>query len=385
MSEDTQKIVSASLLLEQARRQLHEFEERQQRQQQQLQILEDIIEQNDVMAIVWRMEADKWPVEYISGNTEWILGYTPEDFLSGRVSWSGITYPADNSRLEREIEEHVKKGDRKWAQEYRLVAKSGEILWFRDINRLISDPADGAVKIQAVLYDITERRKIGDERRLISQRIALTREEEKKRLSTALHDAIGVMVVSLSSSLVIAQEEIKHGGKSSAAAELNRAMGLLKEVAAIMKQICVDIRPPVLEIAGLSGALSELISRLKRRSKISIVSKINLPDAVGSLGSHLDMVVYRLVHEALFNAIKYSKAKNIKLNVKQDCDNVTLTISDDGCGFNMTKVKSKKECFGLKIMREEAQGVGGDILIDSELGRGTVIKAKFPYRHTDVV
>ena len=345
---------------------------------QQQQMLEDVINQNDALVVVWRMEPNKWPIEFISGNIANILGYTGDDFLSGRVSWPGITHQEDNPRLEKEVAEHLTRGDRKWSQEYRLITKSGEVRWFHDNNLAFTDSTGRIVKIQAVIYDITERRKIEEECRVISNRIMQAREEEKRRLSTDLHNAIGAMVVGLSSSLIIAQEELRHGSAGNANAKLAQTKKLLKEIAAMMKQVCVDIRPPALEISGLAGALAELISRVGGCSKIKISHRINLPDDWEQNHERAGIVIYRLAQEALSNAVKHSRAKNLEIVINYDNKKVMLSISDDGCGFETDKGESERSTLGLKIMREQVESIGGGLLIDSKPGRGTAIKAKFP-------
>lgn len=121
--------------------------------------LEDIINRSESMIFVWGVKPGQWPVEFASKNVETILGYTAADFLSGRVSWPGITYQEDAPRLEMEVARYLEKGDRKWSQEYRLTTKSGEVRWFHDSNLALTDPAGEIVKIQAVVHDITGRKR----------------------------------------------------------------------------------------------------------------------------------------------------------------------------------------------------------------------------------
>ena len=94
----------------------------------------------------------------------------------------------------------------------------------------------------------------------------------------------------------------------------------------------------------------------------------------------MEIVIYRLVQEALNNAAKHSKAKKLKLNVNYDAEKVLLSVSDNGCGFDAASPRLKKTSLGLKIMREDAESVGGSLVIDSQPGQGTVIRAEFPLR-----
>ncbi len=340
--------------------------------------LEDIINQNDVLVLVWRMEANKWPVEFISGNVVNILGYTSDDFLSGRVLLSGITHQDNNPRFEEEIAGRLGQGERRWSQEYRLITKSGEVKWFHNNNLVFTDSTSRITKIQAVLYDITERKQIEEERNLISNRIRQAEEREQKKVAGAIHDIAGSMLVGLSSSLILVEEELKHGGVNNAIGKLHQTGRLVKDLVEMMKNVSADIWPPNLEITGLSGSLLALFSQADSYSKIKIFHSVNLPDDWEKNYKRAGIVVYRLVQEALSNAIKYSKAENLEVVVNYDDNKVTLSFSDDGCGFKMYMARSESAGCGLEIMKEQVKSIGGNIRITSELGSGTVIKADFP-------
>ncbi len=248
----------------------------------------------------------------------------------------------------------------------------------------LCDAGGNIIGITAVSLDITERREIEEERRLISRWIMRVKEEEKRRFSVILHDAIGDMQVGLSSSLLLVEEEIKHGRATRAVARVGQTKKLVKSLAAMMKTVCVNIWPPALETSGLSGAISEFVSRFSGRVKIKTSHSINLPDNGRTADNLTEMIVYRLVQEAFNNAAKYSKAKNLELIIKHDDSKVMISVSDDGRGFDAGRLRFKKSSLGLKIMREDAESVGGSLSIDSKPGRGTVIKAEFPRRPASV-
>ncbi|MEI7481401.1 MAG: PAS domain S-box protein [Elusimicrobiota bacterium] len=341
------------------------------------QTLEEIINQNDTLVVVWGIDTDQWPVEFISGNVTSILGYSSDDFLSGRVSWPGITHPDDNPRLELETTRHLKQGDRKWSQEYRLITKSGGIKWFRDNNIAFTSTTGQITNIQAVIHDITERKKIEEERKLIDNRIRQAQEDEQKKVAGAIHDISGSMLVGLSSSLLLVEEELKRGGVNNAIGKLHQTRTLVKNMVEMMKNVSADIWPPNLEIAGLSGALAAFFTQVGSYSKIKISHYINIPDDWEKYHARAGIVVYRLAQETLSNAIKHSGAKNLKVVINCDNDILKFSINDDGCGFEIDKVRSES-CYGLEIMREQVKSIGGSILITSKPGRGTAIEAEFP-------
>jgi PAS domain S-box-containing protein len=120
--------------------------------------LTDIINSGPAWVFIWRID-EGWPVEFVSENIK-KLGYTPQDFYSGRVSWPGITYPEDVPRLEKEVNALLKKKTPEFSQHYRLFKKSGEVCWVEDRNRLIYNEQGEATHIQGVIFDVTEKKKM---------------------------------------------------------------------------------------------------------------------------------------------------------------------------------------------------------------------------------
>jgi two-component system sensor kinase FixL len=124
--------------------------------------LREIIDRSPALVFLWRVAPGQWPVEFVSENVQQALGYTADDFLSGRVSWPGITHPDDVPRLEAEIAAYLAEGRKDWSQEYRLITRSGEIRWFQDQNLVLGDENGRPTRIQSVVLDVTERRRMAD-------------------------------------------------------------------------------------------------------------------------------------------------------------------------------------------------------------------------------
>ncbi len=123
--------------------------------------LESIVNRGPAMLFLWRFE-EGWPIELVSENVSQ-LGYSAQDFMDGEVKWLDITYPDDVSNIEKDVEKVMEDGILEWDQEYRLITKEGEIRWIQDWNRAIADDNNSVTHIQAIVLDITERKKAEDE------------------------------------------------------------------------------------------------------------------------------------------------------------------------------------------------------------------------------
>ncbi|MFC1489738.1 PAS domain S-box protein [Candidatus Latescibacterota bacterium] len=120
-----------------------------------LENLESIINSSPLMTFLWPIK-EGWPVEFVSENVRDILGYSSEDFISGKVSWPEITHPDDIKRLESEIAEYFEKNITEFNQEYRLITKSGKVCWMKDQNKVLLNSKGTPTHIQSIVIDITE-------------------------------------------------------------------------------------------------------------------------------------------------------------------------------------------------------------------------------------
>lgn len=256
----------------------------------------------------------------------------------------------------------------------------------RDGTPLITEVTARNVNLGPAVYgilierDVTRRRQLEEEGRLVSGRIMLAREAEKKRLAASLHDAIGAMQVGMASLLRLIEENIRLGERRKAFVRIEQARKLLKTATSAVKRACVESWPPALAVSGLDAVLRELLSGFAGRSKIGVQADIRLPGVERASKSPLDIVLYRLAQEALSNAEKHSGAKNLEFSVGSENGWLTLSVRDDGRGFDMARAKGKRSSLGLKIMAEAAGSAGGYFSVYSKPAGGTLIKAELPLR-----
>ena len=146
------------------------------------------------------------------------------------------------------------------------------------------------------------------------------------------------------------------------------------------------LRPTVLDDLGLVDAIRECISNMHfKRNGIDM--KTDFSGALNDMDEYTNITVYRLVQESLNNIVKHADATEIKLTLRrqendEQFDEVSLTIADDGCGFDsgdLARAGATKG-FGLINMRERALALGGTLTVESNDHdyRGTVITAHFP-------
>ena len=138
------------------------------------------------------------------------------------------------------------------------------------------------------------------------------------------------------------------------------------------------LRASPLDDLGLLLALRKLAETAAERSQFAL--QLSLPDHIPPLAPDVEQCIYRVTQEALENVVRHARASQLSLALTADMKGITLTVADDGAGFNPLHVKQNGQ-FGLAGMRERAAMVGAAFEVDSRPHGGTRIKLtlKEPY------
>jgi signal transduction histidine kinase len=209
------------------------------------------------------------------------------------------------------------------------------------------------------------------------QRVAAA-EAERGRWARELHDetlqALGNLRLVLSGAR-------RSGDPDAMTAAIGRALEQLELDITTLRALITELRPAALDQLGLEPALLALMDRV-RRGGLDVDAHVDLAHgrerASGRHVMELETGVYRIVQEALTNAAKHGGATRASVAVVEDDDKLSLTVSDDGAGFDPGAVTAG---FGLAGMRERAELLGGDLSVRSAPGQGTTISAalRSPY------
>jgi len=202
-------------------------------------------------------------------------------------------------------------------------------------------------------------------------------EEEKYRLARELHDGIGQNLLFLKLKIQKLEDKLKLIKYKDP--EIKNINILLGSTIQDLKNILYELKPRVLEEAGLKSALSLLCNKLIYEGDLK--GNIDIVGLEDRLDSKLEVAVYRIVQEALNNIVKHSKAQSFNVQLLEIDNTIRLIISDDGIGFNVETAlygKSEVNSFGLFNMKERTENYKGRFKIESTEGAGTVIVVEIP-------
>ena len=220
--------------------------------------------------------------------------------------------------------------------------------------------------------DITERREAEAALASVSGRLIAAQEQERSRIARELHDDIGQRLAMLS-------VELAQLRGSSNSPELTNHIGGLQtqasEIAADVQSLSHELHSSRLQYLGMAAAMRGFCKEFTQQQKVEV--DFDTHDVPASLSPELSLCFFRVLQEALHNASKHSGVRQFNVRLWGTPNEVHLTISDSGAGFDVETAKASQG-LGLVSMHERLKLLNGTLSIGSQLGRGTTIHASAP-------
>jgi len=206
--------------------------------------------------------------------------------------------------------------------------------------------------------------------RLYERSRELTVVEERTRLARELHDSVNqtlfsIVLTSEAAALLAISDPQRARAQMEAVQELAR--GAMEE----MRSLIFELRPADLGADGLVSTLRKHVDVLRRVHAAEIELDV---EGERPLGPAVEREVFRIAQEALWNAVKHARAGRLRVHLAMPDHRVVLTVADDGIGFDPLDRRAEGKHLGLLGMRERAEGLGGELRVESHAGSGTTIR-----------
>ena len=256
--------------------------------------------------------------------------------------------------------------------EQRLIRKGGSEAVVQLATSLVFDKGE-PVAFQHIARDITEQKRMQENLRFYLQQVTKAQEEERKRISHELHDETVQALVALSRQLDTLTSDDK-GLPEDSRHRLEEIWKQTDDIIREVRRLSQDLRPAALDRLGLLPALEWLASEVTEYS--GIVTKVNILGKQRRLPEEAELVLFRIIQEALRNVWRHSQASEAEIKVEFEQSKTRITVSDNGEGFNLPdKIGdlARDGKLGLAGMQERAQLVGGTLMVQSRPGGGTSI------------
>lgn len=240
-----------------------------------------------------------------------------------------------------------------------------------------SNADEGRVR---VLIDLTERMRL--ERRLeeharrtaaLSSQLLQAQEDERRRLARELHDELGQSLTLIHLQLQRARE---------ASAESPWIPRLLESVGSALEGVramSLALRPPMLDDLGLIAALRWLVERYQGLDGVRVDLRCSIDET--DVPEHLRVPAYRMVQEALTNALRHADAEEIRVSVSRADAELVVRVEDDGSGFDVDEAFERAtdgHSLGLLSMQERVEAQGGRVCLTSSSEMGTTVEVRLP-------
>jgi two-component system sensor histidine kinase UhpB len=217
----------------------------------------------------------------------------------------------------------------------------------------------------------------------LSEQVLAAQEDERKRIARELHDETAQALTTLLIRLKILERarsvDEMHG-------QIDELRQLTADTLEAVRKLAVELRPATLDDLGLVAALEAITEGYRARTAVRVDftadgfrERERERDSDGRLPPQVELVLYRVVQEALTNIAKHAEADHVHVRLQRRAHEVLATIDDDGRGFDVEDImRSRERGLGLFGMQERLALVRGQLVIESAPGRGTHIVARVP-------
>jgi PAS domain S-box-containing protein len=350
--------------------------------------LEEKIQQSEVLyrTIVETAHDSIWILDkegrftFANKRAEAVLGYQVSDLMGNKNS--SFIHPEDLSKNGTHFSKIPDEGFHH--SEFRVLRNDGRVLVL-SVNTAYLRDGDGIRGTVSFGRDVTEEKQAEkalkeSEKQLhyLSSQLLTAQETERRRISRELHDELGgaLAVLKLKVNLI---ERNLHPDQARLREECQQTLSYLDQVIENVQRLTKDLSPHVLEDLGLTAALQWLIGNFTRSYGIDVTC--NLIEADHFFPGNTQIIVYRMIQEALNNIGKHSGAKHITVIAENHDGVISFCVEDDGKGFDVFKAASKnpqERGLGLATMNERARMLAGSFSLWSEEGKGTSIRFSIP-------
>ena len=271
--------------------------------------------------------------------------------------------------------------------EFRLIRPSGEMRIIYAQGKVILNEAGEPLKILGAAQDITERKRSEEQLRTsreqlraLSAHLQSIREEERVNIAREVHDELGQVLTALKMDLSLLNYKLM---ESSAVIPRRMLFDEIKSMSKLVditiqsvRKIVTELRPEVLDHLGLMASIEWQAQEFQTRTGIVCNLESNL-ESIEMEDRDCSTALFRIFQEALTNVARHSNATRVDIVLKEEGDTLQLRVKDNGRGITETEISNAKS-FGLLGIKERASLFGGQVEIQGDLGKGTLLSIIIP-------
>jgi PAS domain S-box-containing protein len=330
-------------------------------------------------------------IKLVNAQAERLFGYSREELLGKNIIESLVPIPHRNRQRNYLMQFIDNPEGRRTSFGLDLSARRKDGSQFPVEISLGKLNTREGVWVACNVRDISESKKAEEEQNRLVEEIRQSREQlralafhlqevqefERRQISRELHDRVGQNLTGLNLNLQIVQNQLLPECSAQVQSRLADSLKLVEETTRQVRDVLADLHPPMLDEFGLFSALQMYGNIFSQRSGVD--TRVTGSEIVPRLPPKDEMVLFRLVQEALHNVAKHARATRVEIRVESADEGVFLTVQDDGLGFDPRTLvtPADQSHWGIISMRQRAESIGAQLSIDSAPGRGTMISVNY--------
>jgi PAS domain S-box-containing protein len=262
-----------------------------------------------------------------------------------------------------------------------IVGQKGRKRWMIMTLYPLKNDAGELREVVLILQDISRRKEAEEklqrsheELRQLASHLQDIREEERANMAREVHDELGQQITCIKMDVLWLLKKI-NSADAGEQEKLKAIPELLDHTSRTVRKIATELRPSILDDFGLIEALEWQSSEFEKRSGTKIKFNSTVPHI--EIGRSVSTALFRIYQESLTNVARHAAATEVMVNIALKEGRLVLTITDNGRGFDITRIRDGKT-LGLLGMKERTLMVGGEYEISSLPGKGTTVTVIAP-------
>jgi PAS domain S-box-containing protein len=305
-----------------------------------------------------------------------LSGYSREEIKPDLDWWFNKIHPRDRERVKNKVQEHIQHGHERWEDEYLFLCADGSYKFLLDSGTILTRHGK-PVRILGAIRDLTEKKKLEQQllqeqehkHKAVSQAGIAAQETERSNISRELHDNVNQLLMSAKLFMNSAQTDPQKANEHIEKAITYQLMAVEE-----IRKLSKTLNTSLVKVIGLSRSIDDIIINMKAFQQIE--TRFQYDQKLDKLLSDdQKLMIFRILQEQTNNIIKYANAKNVLITLKEENSKISLSITDDGKGFDAS-IQSKG--IGFINIYNRVDAFGGDMELISSPGNGCSLKINFP-------
>jgi PAS domain S-box-containing protein len=311
-----------------------------------------------------RTGVDIWQPEL-----EALYGLPPGGFGGTLTAFEGLIHPHDRERVTGLTQEMIRTGQPAEA-EWRVVWPDGSVHWVAGRGQVLMDDSGEPSRMLGVNIDITERKLAEAALSGMTRKLVEAQEQERARIARELHDDINQRLALLAVECGQLQND-----PSNVQVRMQDLQIELAQISEDVQALSHELHSSNLDYLGVVAGIRSWCKEFGERQKMEIVCT---HDVRSILPTEIGLCLFRVLQEALHNAVKHSRVKRVEVRLTEQSNEIHLIISDSGAGFDVEAARQGTG-LGLTSMQERVRLMNGTISIESKPMGGTTIRVRVPF------